>query len=182
MSSYLEKLRLEIEKRLSVPVRFTKDPAFGMFTAMVSAPVCTSFDDLPVVARVEFVSPVFLNFYLASGWQQAAVREILLRASDCLPAPEFDDFEVQYAYNRICNQLELLASLGYGVDATRLELLTSSAELALMEQLAMEPDLPLLAERFHTFFNLCPIRGEAADIAGARMALVQACRVVFELF
>ena len=182
MSSYLEKLRLQIEKRLSVPVRFTKDPAHGMFTAMMPDPVSVSLDDLPFVARVEFVEPVFLNFYLADGWQVAAVREILQMDLTLLSVPQFDDFEVQYAYNRICNQMELLASLGYVADATWLGLLTAPVELALMEQLAMEPDWFLLAERFHTFFNLCHIRGEEVDLAGARMALMQACRIVFQLF
>ena len=182
MSSYLEKLRLQIEKRLSVPVRFTKDPAHGMFTAMMSAPASVSLDDLPFVARVEFVEPVFLNFYLTSGWQQAAVREILQNELSMDAVVVFGDFAVQYAYNRICNQMELLASLGYVVDATKLELLTAPAELALMEQLALEPNLVLLAERFHTFFNLCPIRGEEVDLAGARMALMQACRIIFQLF
>ena len=183
MSSYLETLRLEIEKRLSVPVRFTKDPAFGMFTAMVpTAPSNILFDDLSFVDHVKFVEPVFLNFYLADGWQQTAVREILQMDVSLLSVPQFADFGAQYAYNRICNQMELLASLGYGVDAARLDLLSSPVELALMEQLALEPNLVLLAERFHAFFNTCPIRGEAADLAGARMALMQACRNIFQLF
>lgn len=189
MSSYLEKLRAQIEERLSMPVRFTKDPTFGMFTANVSNPADLSayqsaVSDLPV-ERVVFVPPVFLNFYLTAGWQQEAVRQILLGASDGLSAHRFDDFEVQYVYNRICNQLELLASLGYvvpTVEDSRLELLKSPTELALMEQLAREPNLALIAAQFHIFFNSCPIRGEAADIAGARLALVQACRKVFELF
>lgn len=175
-----------------MPVRFTKDPAFGMFTANISNQASlsdyqTAVSGLPI-ERVAFVPPVFLNFYLKEGWQQEALRQILQNAAEQEPvqvAACFDDFEIQYAYNRICNQLELLTSLGYAVpdaDTARLELLTTGEELRLMEQLATTPDLAQISKCFHQFFNTSPIRGESMALAGARLALVQACRNVFELF
>lgn len=201
MTSYLEHLRKAIEDRLTealgvaVPVRMTKDRAYGIFTANIVtkdatgllAVCCNAIDGLPV-ARVEFATPVFLNFYLEPGWQQEALRQILQNApsSSQLPSPAptcFKEFETQYAYNRICNQLELLSSLGYvvpSVHKARLDLLTTDEELRLMEQLAMTPDLAQISKCFHQFFNTSPIRGEGREIAEARMALVQACKQVFQ--
>ncbi len=205
MSSYLENLRKTIEDRLTetlgvpVSVRMTKDPVHGNYTtnivsalAHVRGPATDLLSacvekllDLPV-ARLEYAAPVFLNFYLEEGWQHEALRQILQNGdATILPMDtlQFGDFEIQYAYNRICNQLELLTSLGYAVpdvDKARLDLLTTDEELRLMEQLAATPDLAQISKCFHQFFNTSPIRGETWEIAGARMALVQACKLVFE--
>lgn len=181
-----------------------------------------SLDGLPV-ARVAFAAPGFLNFYLADGWQQRALERILSESSpkterihtEPMDAAPTDtaiivadwfrqlDFEIQYAYNRMCNQLELLADLGYQVHCVgeaRFELLTAPQELRLMEHLADAPStegsaqvseqmpiqasnrqyLSQLATLFHQFFNISPIRGEDREIAAARISLLQGCRLVFE--
>lgn len=171
-----------------------------------------SLDGLPV-DRVAFAAPGFLNFYLVDGWQQRALEYILsqlmpLQAEqmNVTPADAAStdvDFEIKYAYNRICNQLELLADLGYQVscvDEACFELLTAPQELRLMEHLAAAPlagrpaqaleqasiraqaqqYLSELAVLFHQFFNISPIRGEKWEIAAARISLLEGCRLVFE--
>ena len=107
-------------------------------------------------------------------------------------------YYVQYAHARICSLLAALAGDGLTVpDRVDASLLTSPQEHDLIKALASFPgeirqaaeDLDPsrinryaveLASRFHKFYNACRIRGEAPDVACARLALADAAKIVLE--
>ena len=105
-------------------------------------------------------------------------------------------YYVQYAHARICSLLTALAEDGLTVPARAdASLLTTEQERDLIKAIASFPgeirmaadDLDPsrinryateLASRFHKFYNACRIRGEAEDVARARLALAAATRTV----
>ena len=105
-------------------------------------------------------------------------------------------YYVQYAHARICSLLTALAGDGLSVpDTADASLLATEQERELIKALASFPgeirmaadDLDPsrinryateLASRFHKFYNACRIRGEAKDVAEARLALAAAVRTV----
>ena len=107
-------------------------------------------------------------------------------------------YYVQYAHARICSLLKALADEGIAaakaaeVDIT---LCTSEQERELLKALSRFPEevrmaardydpsyinryLVELAGTFHRFYNACRIKGEAADVAAARLGLAEATRRV----
>ena len=107
-------------------------------------------------------------------------------------------YYVQYAHARICTLLKALAAEGYQVkNAADVDFTVLSApeEKALIKQLAQYPVVVQLAARdydpshinrylqelagcFHRFYNACRIKGEADDVANARLLLAAATRQV----
>ena len=105
-------------------------------------------------------------------------------------------YYVQYAHARICSLLTALAEDGLTIPARAdASLLTTEQERDLIKAIASFPgeirmaadDLDPsrinryateLASRFHKFYNACRIRGEAEDVARARLALAAATRTV----
>lgn len=105
-------------------------------------------------------------------------------------------YYVQYAHARICSLLSTLAEDGMHVpDRTDASVLTTEQERDLIKAIASFPgeirmaadDLDPsrinryateLATRFHRFYNACRIRGEEPAVAGARLALAAATRIV----
>ncbi len=105
-------------------------------------------------------------------------------------------YYVQYAHARICSLLETLGQDGLSVpDSVDAALLSTEQERDLIKALASFPGeirtaaealdpsrinryATELASRFHRFYNACRIRGEAADVAGARLALASATGTV----
>ncbi len=107
-------------------------------------------------------------------------------------------YYVQYAHARICSLMKALKADGLSADGpVDASLLRSEQEHELIKQLAAFPsEIQRAAEdmdpsrinrycsetaaRFHKFYNACRIRGEAADVAGARLALCAATGTVLE--
>ena len=109
-------------------------------------------------------------------------------------------FYVQYAHARICSIIRILEESGVKVPAysdTKAELLTKKEELELMEVLAKLPDeirasaesfdpsnlthyLIDVASHFHSFYNACRVRDEEENLMGARLKLIESCRVVIK--
>ena len=105
-------------------------------------------------------------------------------------------YYVQYAHARICSLMETLAGDGLTLpEKADASLLTAEQERDLIKALASFPgeirmaaeDLDPsrinryateLASRFHKFYNACRIRGEARELAEARLALAAATRTV----
>ena len=107
-------------------------------------------------------------------------------------------YYVQYAHARICSLLRTLAEEGRTVPSAaeaNLALLNSDVELALIKELSAfteelrmaardyDPSyinryLVRLAAAFHKFYNACRIKGEADDVAAARLKLAEATRQV----
>ena len=107
-------------------------------------------------------------------------------------------YYIQYAYARICSLLKTMADEGRSVpaaDKADLSLLSSEQERALIKELAnfseeirmaardYDPSyinryLMRLAGAFHRFYNACRIKGEADDVANARLLLAAATRQV----
>ena len=105
-------------------------------------------------------------------------------------------YYVQYAHARICSLLRMLAEEGVTARADAdLTLLSSEQERELVKALAAFPEeikmaardydpsyinryLVSLAGAFHRFYNACRIKGEAEDVAAARLALAEAARQV----
>ena len=107
-------------------------------------------------------------------------------------------YYVQYAHARICSLLATLAADGL-TPAKRPDaaLLTSPQERELIRAIAgfpgeiqgaaaeLDPSrinryATELASRFHKFYNACRIRGEAGEVAEARLALAAAAKQVLE--
>ena len=109
-------------------------------------------------------------------------------------------YYVQYAHARICTMLANLAAEGYtvpSVEEADLSLLTESAELELIRQIACLPEeirlsvrdydpsrinkyVTELAARFHKFYTVCRCKGEEEHILRARLFLADSVRVVLE--
>ena len=107
-------------------------------------------------------------------------------------------YYVQYAHARICSLLAALAEDGLVVpEKADASFLTTEQERELIKAIASFPgeirmaaeDLDPsrinrycteLAARFHKFYNACRIRGEAQDVAQARLALAAAVKTVLE--
>ena len=107
-------------------------------------------------------------------------------------------YYIQYAYARICSLLKTMADDGRSVpaaDKADLSLLSGEQERALIKELAnfseeirmaardYDPSyinryLMRLAGAFHRFYNACRIKGEADDVANARLLLAAATRQV----
>ena len=105
-------------------------------------------------------------------------------------------YYVQYAHARICSLLAALAEDGLApAAAPDAALLSTEQERELIKALAAFPGeirmaaaeldpsrinryAAELASRFHRFYNACRIRGEASDVAEARLALAAAVRTV----
>ena len=109
-------------------------------------------------------------------------------------------YYVQYAHARICTMLNNLAADGLTVPAVGdadLGLLSTEFERELIKQLSLLPEeiriaardynpsrigsyVTELAARFHRFYNSCRIKGEAEDVAKARLLLSACTRQVIE--
>ena len=107
-------------------------------------------------------------------------------------------YYIQYAYARICSLIKALADEGRSVPAANqvdLSILSGEQERALIKELAnfseeirvaardYDPSyinryLMRLAGAFHRFYNACRIKGEADDVANARLYLAAATRQV----
>ena len=107
-------------------------------------------------------------------------------------------YYIQYAYARICSLIKALAEEGRSVpdaDKVDLSILSGEQEHALIKELAnfseeirvaardYDPSyinryLMRLAGAFHRFYNACRIKGEADDVANARLLLSAATRQV----
>ena len=107
-------------------------------------------------------------------------------------------YYIQYAYARICSLLKTMADEGRSVpaaDKADLSLLSGEQERARIKELAnfseeirmaardYDPSyinryLMRLAGAFHRFYNACRIKGEADDVANARLLLAAATRQV----
>ena len=107
-------------------------------------------------------------------------------------------YYVQYAHARICSLTANLAEEGHRVRPAAevdLSLLTSEEERALLKNLAQYPEEIKLAARdydpsrinryitalagdFHRFYNACRIKGEADELADARLKLADTVRSV----
>ena len=107
-------------------------------------------------------------------------------------------YYIQYAYARICSLLKTMADEGRSVpaaDKADLSLLSGEQERALIKELAnfseeirmaardYDPSyinryLMRLAGAFHRFYSACRIKGEADDVANARLLLAAATRQV----
>ena len=109
-------------------------------------------------------------------------------------------YYVQYAHARTCSLIRMMQEEGLTVADAKdlsLSLLTAEEEKALIKQLAFYPDVLRLAARnydpshvnrylvdlaghFHRFYTACRCRGEAADLAAARLKLADCTRLVLQ--
>ena len=109
-------------------------------------------------------------------------------------------FYVQYAHARICSIIRILEESGVKVPSysdTKAELLTKKEEIELLEVLAKLPEeirasaesfdpsnlthyLIDVASHFHSFYNACRVRDEEENLMGARLKLIESCRVVIK--
>ena len=109
-------------------------------------------------------------------------------------------YYVQYAHARICTMLANLAADGLNVPAPEEadpSLLTDEAERALIKTLSALPEEIRIAARdynparigsfctelagcFHRFYAACRIKGEAEELAKARLLLADCTRIVLE--
>ena len=109
-------------------------------------------------------------------------------------------YYVQYAHARICTMLSNLAADGLTVpapEAVDVALLADDAERALIKQISALPEEIRIAARdynparigsfctelaacFHRFYAACRIKGEAEDLAKARLLLADCTRAVLE--
>ena len=105
-------------------------------------------------------------------------------------------YYVQYAHARICSLLKTLADEGYTARADAdITLADSAQERELIKALSRFPEeiktaardydpsyinryLVELSGAFHSFYNACRIKGEAADVIAVRLALAEATRRV----
>ena len=107
-------------------------------------------------------------------------------------------YYVQYAHARICSLIAMLAGDGYTVPAAAeidVSLLSNEHERALIRQLSLLPEeiraaarsyapsrnnryVTELAARFHKFYTVCRLRGEAPELLRARLKLVDCTRQV----
>ncbi len=107
-------------------------------------------------------------------------------------------YSVQYAHARICSLIKTLSDEGVAVPATsevNVALAASEQERALVKELSRFPEeiraaardydpsyinryLMSLSGAFHSFYNACRIKGEAADVAAVRLKLAEATRRV----
>ncbi len=107
-------------------------------------------------------------------------------------------FYVQYAHARICSMMRLLEQDGIEmpkIEDTRLELLATDEELQLAAMLARYPEEIKTAAAllepsrlthyalevsalFHSFYNVCRVKGEEKELMNARMVLVECTRQV----
>ncbi|MDR0812606.1 MAG: arginine--tRNA ligase [Oscillospiraceae bacterium] len=108
-------------------------------------------------------------------------------------------YYVQYAYARICSLIDKLYEESpelASVDCSG-AVYSEDAERELIRQLSLLPDtikksadnldpseinryLLTVAQKFHKFYTDCKIRGQAAEIAAARLRLSKACAVVIK--
>lgn len=106
-------------------------------------------------------------------------------------------FYLQYAHARICSILRMTEEQGLSADLSKLHKLTKPAEINLIKQLHhftdeimfaaenCEPNklanyLENLAASFHKFYTECRIIGSEKEIAQARIALIEAVRMVMK--
>lgn len=109
-------------------------------------------------------------------------------------------YYVQYAYARISSMLRLIESEGISVpsaDEVELEKLSTPEELGLIRKLAEYPDeirisaqtlepsrltryVTDVASLFHSFYNVCRVKGEEEGLMKARLVLVSATRNVIK--
>jgi arginyl-tRNA synthetase len=109
-------------------------------------------------------------------------------------------FYVQYAYARISSILSQVAQEGItvpAIDSINLTLLKEESELALMKKLAELPEeitkaaqtieptritryVLEVASLFHSFYNSCRVMGDDEGLMMARIALIEATRIVLK--
>lgn len=109
-------------------------------------------------------------------------------------------FYVQYAHARICSILNQIVEMGISVpaiDSINLTLLKEEAEIDLMRKLAELPEEVTKAARtieptritryvldvatlFHSFYNSCRVLVEDESLMMARIALIEATRIVIK--
>lgn len=106
-------------------------------------------------------------------------------------------FYLQYAHARICSILRITEEQGLSADLSKLHKLTKPEEINLIKQLHhftdeimfaaenCEPNklanyLENLAASFHKFYTECRIIGSEKEIAQARIALIEAVRMVMK--
>lgn len=105
-------------------------------------------------------------------------------------------YYVQYAHARMCSVLRKASEAGLAISEKNLDLLTHEKELTLLRELEKFPELVekvvktyethrlpryaiSLADAFHSWYDMCRVIDvQNTDLSGARMALVEAVRIV----